>query len=155
ISQGILQVTNSNAGVSSSVGTGTVTFDGGAFQVQSGAGSLTFSNNFKINTNGGVIDNNGTQLTLSGAITNGNGATGALMFQGSGGGTTLLGASSYTGGTIIGGGFLQLGDDTHAAKIIGGVNNSSGGIFTVWNADTSGITSITNANSGATNFDNS
>ncbi|WP_244521455.1 autotransporter outer membrane beta-barrel domain-containing protein [Bradyrhizobium sp. DOA9] len=63
----------------------------------------------------------------------------------------LLGANTYSGGTFICNcGSLQLGDATHAASIIGAVTNE--GLFSVVNADTSGINSIQNAFSGTTLF---
>ena len=71
ISSGALRVTNA-----SSVGTGKVTLDGGAFQA--GAAALSFTNAFAINTTGGTIDTQANTLTLSGPIGNGNGTTGAL-----------------------------------------------------------------------------
>src|SRR5262249_28973299 len=63
----VLQVNNSNA-----VGTGTVTLDNGTFQ-SDGSTNLTLANNFKLNTGGGTIDNNGKTLTITGNISDGNG----------------------------------------------------------------------------------
>jgi hypothetical protein len=55
----------------------------------------------------------------------------------------LTGASNYTGGTFICTcATLQLGDPTHTASIIGRVDNE--GLLTVYNANTSGITTILN-----------
>nr|WP_271593980.1 autotransporter-associated beta strand repeat-containing protein [Bradyrhizobium sp. CCBAU 65884] len=63
----------------------------------------------------------------------------------------LLGANSYTGGTFICNcGSLQLGDATHTASMVGAVTNE--GLFSIVNADTSGITSILNDFSGTTMF---
>jgi len=101
ISSGVLQVTNNN-----SVGTGTVTLSGGA--LQAGGAGLSFGNAFAINTTGGTIDTQANTLTLSGAIGNGNGSTGALTKIGSG--TLILsGTSNYTGATNVNGGILQAG----------------------------------------------
>jgi autotransporter-associated beta strand protein len=101
ISSGVLQVTNNN-----SVGTGTVTLNGGTFQA--GGAGLSFGNAFAINTIGGIVDTQANTLTLSGAIGNGNGLTGALTKIGSG--TLILsGTSSYTGTTNVNGGILQAG----------------------------------------------
>ena len=116
ISAGALQVTNA-----SSVGSGTVTLDGGTFQAD-GAGDLAFTNNFKVNTTGGAIDNNGVVLTLSGIISNGNGNTGVLQLTDSTGGfgtTVLAGVNTYSGGTKV----------TSAAVQV--TNNSSVGTGTV------------------------
>jgi autotransporter-associated beta strand protein len=55
----------------------------------------------------------------------------------------LTGASTYAGGTFICScASLQLGDATHTASIVGAVVNE--GLFNVFNANTTGITSITN-----------
>jgi autotransporter-associated beta strand protein len=95
--------------------------DGGAFQAD-GAGDLTFTNAFKVNTTGGTVDNNGIVLTLSGVISNGNGATGALQLtdtSGGGGTTVLSGVNTYSGGTVVSGATVQV------------TNNSSVGSGTV------------------------
>ncbi len=101
ISAGVLEVANN-----SSVGTGGIALDGGAFR--SGAAGLSFANPFAIDTTGGTIDTQANALTLSGPITNGNGATGALTKIGAGV-LTLSGVSSYTGPTNINAGTLQAG----------------------------------------------
>ena len=105
ISAGVLQATNA-----SSVGTGAVTLDGGAFRAD-GLTDLTFTNNFKVNTTGGTVDNNGTLLTLSGIIANGNGGTGVLQITDTSGGfgtTVLSGVNSHTGGTLVSGTTVQV-----------------------------------------------
>ena len=112
ISAGILQVTNVN-----SVGTGAVTLDGGAFQAD-GFSDLTFTNDFKVNTTGGTIDNKSIVLGLSGTISNGNGTTGVLQLAGLGT-TVLSGSNTYTGGTNVLNATLQV------------TNNSSVGSGTV------------------------
>ena len=63
----------------------------------------------------------------------------------------LLGANTYTGGTFICTcGSLQLGDATHTASIVGSVTNE--GLFTIVNADNSGITTLLNDTTGTTTF---
>ncbi len=115
ISSGILQVTNN-----SSVGTGTVTLDGGTFQ--SGAAALAFSNAFAINATGGALDTQGNTLMISGAIADGTGP-GALMKIGSG--TLILtGTNTYTGGTTISAGMLQLGNGGTSGSIAGNVTDN-------------------------------
>jgi autotransporter-associated beta strand protein len=118
ISAGALQVTNT-----SSVGTGAVTLDGGAFQ--SGAAGLAFTNAFAINTTNGTIDTQANTLTLSGTIGNGNGA-GALTKVGTGT-LVLTGTDTYSGGTTISAGTLQLGSGSGggtSGSIVGNVADS-------------------------------
>ena len=69
------------------------------------------------------------------------------------GGLLLTGANTYAGGTFICScASLQLGDATHTASIVGAVANF--GTFNIVNANTTGITSITN-NGGEVAFSNS
>ena len=145
-----VQVTNNN-----SVGTGTVTLEEALFLAE-GVSDLTFANNFKLNTgaNGSAIDANGVTLTISGVVSNGNGA-GKLSILDSGGGgkVVFLGANTYTGDTTICAcATLQLGDATHTSAISGKVFNE--GYLDIVNANTSGLTSITN-DGGETYFYNS
>ncbi len=108
ISAGTLQVTNS-----SSVGTGAVTLDGGTFRAN-GLSNLTFTNGFNVNTTGGVVDNNGTLLTLSGVVANGNGGSGVLQLADSSGGfgtTVLSGINTYSGGTKVTGTTVQVANN--------------------------------------------
>ncbi|MCS3897205.1 autotransporter-associated beta strand protein [Bradyrhizobium japonicum USDA 38] len=70
-----------------------------------------------------------------------------------GDGTLILtGQNTYSGGTTISGGTLQLGNSGLTGSILGTVNVGAGGTFEIVNADMSGITGI--ANSGTTNFRN-
>jgi autotransporter-associated beta strand protein len=141
---GVLQATNNSA-----VGSGTVTLSSGEFQA-GGTSNLTFANTFTVlSTPGGsALDANGLTLTLSGNV----GGAGALTIVDStfGGSTVVLnGTNTYTGGTTICScATLQLGDASHTASIVGTVKND--GQFIVSNADTSGITFITNT--GFTQF---
>ena len=118
-----------------------------------GLGNLTFSNNFKISdtTFGSAIDNNNRILTINGNITDGS-APGSLMFQNAGpnGRTILNGTNTYTGGTdICCCATVQLGDATHTASLMGKVANE--GTFSILNANTAGITDLTN-DGGVTRF---
>jgi autotransporter-associated beta strand protein len=137
-----VQVTNS-----SSVGSGTVTLENGLFRAD-GLSDLTFTNNFKINNtaSGSAIDANGITLTIAGNITDGVGAGQLTVLDNSlahSGVVVLTGTNTYTGGTTICScGTLQLGDATHTGSIVGAVTNF--GTFNIVNANTSGVTSITN-----------
>jgi autotransporter-associated beta strand protein len=140
---GTLLVTNN-----SSVGTGTVTLSDGVFKAAA-ITNRTFANNFQINNTpfGSAIDPDGVVLTIAGNIADGNGpgkltvvdSVGAAL----GGVLKLLGTNTYSGGTFICDcALLQLGDATHTASILGDVTNH--GTLRIFNANTSGITSITN-----------
>jgi autotransporter-associated beta strand protein len=129
----------------SPVGTGAVTLNSNAIFETDGLSDLTFANNFKL-TGGILIDANGTTLTIAGGIA----GTGSVEFANGGGSSgfapgtvVLLGASSYTGGTLICScTTLQLGDGTHTASIVGAIDNE--GTLGVVNANLSGVTSILN-----------
>ncbi len=129
IASGTVQVNNSDPGTSSSIGTGTLTFDGGALQVQSGAGALTFNNNVTVDSTGGTFDTNGTTLTWTGTITDaspetpGNTPGSLTVLSSTGGGALVLDPTSgsntntYAGATI-------LGDGTNAVTLRGGEQNA-------------------------------
>lgn len=126
INAGTLKATSSTPGTSSSVGTGTVTFNGGTFQA--GAANLTFSNTFQFNAGGGTIDTGGNALTLTGAMTGTGGmSTSGAQF------ITLTGALSYAGLTSVGNEGVVLGDATHAVTLPGNANVAAGSILTVEN----------------------
>ncbi len=96
-----LIVTNSTPGTSSSIGTGTLTFDGGVLQSNA---PVTLSNAIAINSTGGTLGGNDHTLFLAGNITNGNATTGALTIQGDFselGGVSFGGTNTYSGPTTI------------------------------------------------------
>ncbi len=101
ISAGGIQATNStvSGGVetSSSIGTGTVTFDGGLLLM--GSNNLTFANAAQVNATGGGFDLSSKTVTWNGAITDGSGP-GALTIEDPG--TLVLGhANTFSGGLIV------------------------------------------------------
>ncbi|WP_375779737.1 autotransporter domain-containing protein [Bradyrhizobium sp. ma5] len=125
--------------VSSAIGTGLLTFDGGTLQA---GGNYTIANNAQINAAGGSIDANGYTFTYSGNIA---GTGGLLVLDASGGlgRVVLTGTNTYTGGTTICNcATLQLGDASHTASIVGEVVVD--GKFDIVNANTAGITTIVN-----------
>ncbi len=149
ISAGTLQVTNN-----SSVGTGNVVLNGGVFQAD-GVSDLKFNNRFRMNAAGGAIDANGVALTLSGNIVDGAGAGPLTILDSSvGSGRVIMtGNNSYTGGTTICNcATLQLGTSGNSGSIVGIVDNE--GTFNIVNADTSGITTVTNQSGAFTTFRN-
>ncbi|WP_246801397.1 autotransporter outer membrane beta-barrel domain-containing protein [Bradyrhizobium genosp. L] len=107
---------------------------------------------------GGLVDNAnaGQTITISSNI---NESVAGVMVQQLGNSTLVLsGTNTYTGGTVIEAGTLQLGDASHTGSIVGNVANYAK--FNIVNADTSGITSIVNdralpgATPGSTAFSN-
>ena len=151
-----LLVTNSNA-----LGTGLVTLRSALFTVPGepapppnvvalgpnlvAPGGLTFTNNFAIDNSivGSSINTNGISFTILGNIVDGDGPGRLTLLNSSvdPGLLKLLGTNTYSGGTQIDG-TLQLGDATHTASLVGAVDNS--GHFQLINANTTGITSLTN-----------
>ena len=116
VSSGVLQVTND-----SSVGTGTVTLSGGTFQA--GAAGLSFTNAFSTDTTGGTIDTQANTLTLSGVISGSDGLTKI------GTGTLILTAeNTFTGGTIVNVGTLQLGNGANPASLAGSPGSPGTGL---------------------------
>ena len=109
---GTLQVTDN-----ASIGTGAGVFDGGTFQ--SVSDNLSFANPFFVNTAGGTVDTSGYTLTLSGPIANGDGP-GGLTATGFGV-LVLTGTGTYTGGTTIAAGTLNLGNGGTSGSIVGDV----------------------------------
>ena len=101
-------------------------------------GSLAGDGNVTLGSATLTTGGDNTSTTFAGGIS----GTGGLVKTGSGI-MVLTGTNSYTGGTTINGfGVLQLGDSDTTGKIVGGVTNNA--LFFVVNADTSGITTITN-----------
>ncbi|MEZ2407233.1 autotransporter-associated beta strand repeat-containing protein [Bosea sp. RCC_152_1] len=136
---GVSTFTNSGAAILN-IGAGRklslqiLAFNGGSI---SGTGTIEAANAFNLWGDGTV------GATLSGA---------AQLTRGGPGTTILTGSHSYTGGTTINAGILQLGTAGTAGSIQGQVNVNGAGTFTVTNATTTGITGITNT--GTTNFQN-
>ena len=150
---GVDTVGTPGAIVSSAIGTGLLTFDGGTLQA---GGNYTIANNAQINATGGTIDANGYTFTYSGNISGAGGLSvlGASAFLGR---VVLTGSNTYAGGTTICScATLQLGDASHTASIVGEVTVN--GRFEIVNANTAGITKIVNDGSigfGSTTFHNS
>ena len=117
ISAGTVQVNNAN-----SVGSGTVTLNGGTFQLQSG--SVAFSNNFAVNAAGGTVDANGGQLNLAGVIADGAGVL-RVTDSGGGGSVQLSGVNTYTGGTLVSGTTLIVSNNSSVGTGLVTLDNSS------------------------------
>ncbi|WP_187640191.1 autotransporter domain-containing protein [Bosea sp. F3-2] len=94
------------AGSADALGPGALTLNGGTFKA--GTNFInSFANAIVVNAAGGRVDVNGQVMTLSGNITDGSGAGGALAFVNSDtdiGAVDLRGNNSYTGPTSVGAG---------------------------------------------------
>ena len=128
---------------------GGTTINAGALMLGNGGATGSILGDVAVNTGALFAINHSDTFTFSGVISGGG------AFQKLGTGTTILTATnSYTGGTTITAGTLQLGDASNTGKIVGDISNISGGIFDIVKADTTGVSSITNGNGGTTNFRN-
>ena len=109
--QGVDSVLNLGGIVSSAFGVGTLTFDGGT--LQAGGAGFGLQNEIAVNTAGGTIDPAGNTIFVVGVIADGNGPGGLTINGTSGGGTVLFNqANTYSGGTTLTAGVLEIGTGT-------------------------------------------
>jgi outer membrane autotransporter protein len=110
---GVLQV----GGVNPIIGSGALNFGGGTLQVV--GTPLTLARAISLTGGNSSIDTNGQTAALSGVIS----GPGGLVKAGQG--TLILtAANSYTGGTLISGGILQIGNGGTTGSITGNVINN-------------------------------
>jgi fibronectin-binding autotransporter adhesin len=128
-----------------SVGSGKVTLDGGTFQARA---DLSLFNAFAINTGNGTIDTQSNTLMIFGVIADGNGA-GALTKVGSGT-LFLAGNNTYTGGTTISGGTLQLHGSITGNVIDNGIIAFNRGGANIFDGIISGTGALQQLGSGTT-----
>jgi autotransporter-associated beta strand protein len=137
---------------SSAIAPDSWTFNTNAQSYTTSGGAVNFS---RAGSLGGLIDNASAGQTITIQNNIGESVAGVQLQLNGSSTLVLLGTNTYTGGTFInsicGCGTLQLGDATHTASIIGDVSNA-GGTFNIVNANTSGLTSITNTFGGLTQF---
>jgi outer membrane autotransporter protein len=131
--------------LAANVTAGDLTYTGGnlnsTLQIAVGGGDTITMGNPEMN----VTVDFGTTLIIAPSIA----GKGALTLQN--GILILTGTNIYTGGTTISSGTLQLGNGATIGSIVGTVENED--TFNIVNANTVGITTITN-DSGTTNFMN-
>jgi autotransporter-associated beta strand protein len=85
--------------VSSAIGLGTLTLDGGTLATNA---FYTVYNDILVNSTGGTIDSGANFFQVYGDITNGAGGPGTLTIAGSAGGAVILGGTnSYSGATVV------------------------------------------------------
>lgn len=111
------------ASSASNLGTGAVTFTNGAtLQLLAGT-DITLEG--AMGTGGGTIDTDGNTVTWSGSIADVPGATSNGLTKTGAGTLILSGANSYTGGTTISAGMLQIGNGGTSGSIAGDVLDNS------------------------------
>jgi fibronectin-binding autotransporter adhesin len=127
--------TNLNGGVlavivDSNLGTGPLSFNGGTLEALAAGVGIISSKAITLNIGGGTfLADAGTTSTLSGMI------SGIGAWTKTGPGTLILsGANTYSGGTTITAGTLQLGNGGTTGSIIGDVTDN--GVFAVNRSDT-------------------
>ncbi|WP_424631033.1 autotransporter domain-containing protein [Bradyrhizobium sp. SYSU BS000235] len=122
-------------------------------------GAIIGDGNVYLGSNALSIGGNNQDTTLSGAVSDcgasGNdcqnaGAVGGSLVKTGTGTLTITSANTYTGGTTISAGTVQIGDAMTAGSIVGSVNVGSGTTFSAVNGNLSGIQRINN--SGVTEF---
>ncbi|MDE3140568.1 MAG: autotransporter domain-containing protein, partial [Pseudomonadota bacterium] len=102
---------------------GTTTIDAGTLQVGNGGSTGSLGSN-----TGAITDNGTLAIDLAGTATLDNAITGTGGFNQLGAGTTILdGINTYTGGTTVSAGTLEIGDaSSPTAAIAGNVSVDSG-----------------------------
>jgi fibronectin-binding autotransporter adhesin len=116
----------------SNLGTGPLTFNGGALQV-TGNTAFVWTTGVTLSGNGGTFDiQNTSGATFSGNITGAGGLTkisaGTLILSGN--------DNTFGGGTLISAGTLQIGDGTNSGSLPGNVSDNA---ILAFNPGTSGI----------------
>lgn len=140
----------STAGNAALINNGTVDFSGSTGPNGDGklsAGSIAGAGNYVLDANELTVGSNNLSTEVSGTIS----GTGSLVKTGTGT-LALTGANTYTGGTTVNAGTVQLGTTSATGTIQGAVTVGNAGTFDIVNADTGGITAITN--DGTTSFRN-
>ena len=128
-------------------GTGPITMNGGILQWSNleGANSNDVSGQLvMVNGIAATLDLNGNSVIFANGI--GNGSTASLVLVGSGS-LTLLGTSTYTGGTTVSAGTLQLGNNSALGS--GGLTANAGFVDLAANSPT--ISSLSGAAGTITN----
>ena len=156
--------TNTSTVAPSITGSGTVNQNGGGTTILSGAntysGTTTIAagtlqvgnggNSGSLGSNTGAITDNGTlafDLSDTTTLTNVINGSGAVHQMGSG--TTILaGSNTYSGGTEIDGGMLQISSDANLGAVSGGVTLDGGVLGIAGTSDTTTTHTVTLGSAG-------
>ncbi len=141
LAAGTIFVTNSG-----SLGTGALAMANGT--VLAAAATTTTPNAINI-TGTGTVDSAANTLTLGGPVSDG-GSAGILLKQGSGT-LVLSGTNTYSGGTLLNAGFLQVASDANLGAAAGTLTFNGGGTLVIANGATPfnatrGVIANSNAN---------
>src|SRR4029077_12601727 len=93
-----------NLGSANHLGSGAITLNGGGLQWATGNTTDISSRLSPLGANGGIFDTNGNNVTFATGLS----GAGGLVKQGQGT-LTLTGSNTYSGGTTIAGGILNVG----------------------------------------------
>ncbi len=147
INDGVLAMGSANA-VSTSA---TISFGGGTLQY-SASNTTDYSSRFSTAASQAYeVDTNGQNVTLASSLT----SSGGTLTKSGTGTLTLSGNNSYTGGTTISDGTLQVGAGGTTGSIAGNLVNNASFVFnrsdaTTYSGVISGIGTIQNAGTGTT-----
>ncbi|MFL9998918.1 autotransporter outer membrane beta-barrel domain-containing protein [Paraburkholderia sediminicola] len=124
LSGGTLQISSDgNLGSSS----GLLTFDGGTLDI---AANISSSRAFAITSNNGTVEADaGTTFTVSGVVTDATSGTPGALTKTGNGTLILAGNNTYTGGTVIAAGALQLGNGGTSGSIQGNILDDGALVF--------------------------
>jgi autotransporter-associated beta strand protein len=135
----------------SNLGLNGLTFTGGTLETTSNFSSIR---TVALATGGGTIQVDSDELILSGIISDSGSTPGGLKKSGSGS-LVLAGPNTYTGGTTIAAGTLQIGDGGTSGSIIGNVANGGTLAFNrsdsfTFSGTVSGLGNLMQSGSGTT-----
>ena len=147
---GVDTVQTGGAITSSALGTGAVTFAGGALQA---GGAYTVDNAANVSSGGGTIDANGFAFTYAGSIS-GTGPLSIVNSGGAGGKVIFTSNNSYSGTATVGG-VLQLGAGGAAGSVAGNIVDNGLVVFdrsdvSTYAGDISGTGAVQQVGSGTT-----
>ena len=126
----------------SNLGTGPITFNGCTLQFTA---ATTLENAVSLNSSTGTFNTNGNAVTLSGVVS----GSGVLVKNGSGT-LSLRGTNTYSGGTVINGGVINIVSDSNLGDPSGGIAMDNGTLQV--SADVSSNRNVI-LNSGGGSFD--